>query len=469
MYCSKCGAELPDQAQFCHLCGTRGSEPVPVAPIAPPAAPFEAPPVAPFEVPPAGSYIPPVEADSWLSALRETEPPAAMPVQEQWQSADVPSVYAPIAPPPKKKLNKMWIILPAAGVFVAVCLVVTLLMIQAGKVKRYDSASVLMDDGSYSEAYDLFTALGEFEDSAAMAEECQDAMNYEEASGLMAGENYAEAKVIFDKLVGYRDAGSLSVECQNAMDYHAAYALMDAGDHAGAKAGFENLSSYRDASALAKTCGQVLDYAEAKVLMDDKNYEGAIALFTPLAADDYADAEDLLENCENIMTYAEAEAALANGENYAAYKLFNSLNNYEDAPGRASKCIVSQGKGELYRNSAFAKKIALEFRPPDDGFATYIKVYSGETLVSASFMKSGERYTIKLPKGNYTIKAAYGKTWFGEKDMFGDDGTYYKMNFYEDGAGGAIVLKSGYKYWITMRMSGGGGNASSTNENRDSF
>jgi len=70
MFCSKCGANVPDGAAFCSACG----QPVPSASVVPPIPPVSpAPPAAPApsQYPPA--YVPPVQA-AWQTSAR---PPVA--------------------------------------------------------------------------------------------------------------------------------------------------------------------------------------------------------------------------------------------------------------------------------------------------------------------------------------------------------------------------------------------------------
>jgi hypothetical protein len=57
----------------------------------------------------------------------------------------------------------------------------------------------------------------------------------------------------------------------------------------------------------------------------------------------------------------------------------------------------------------------------------FIKFYKGDTLVCSLFIASGKEVTAKLPAGTYKIKAAIGKTWFGQKEAFGDANAHYEV------------------------------------------
>lgn len=98
-----------------------------------------------------------------------------------------------------------------------------------------------------------------------------------------------------------------------------------------------------------------------------------------------------------------------------------------------------------------------------EGNPTYIKLYrtSGE-LVRTLFICSGQSYTTYMPKGSYITKYASGKNWYGEKEMFGDEGTYQKTD---------TVLEfeaSGKGYEITLKNVAGG-NLSSSPQKKDGF
>src|SRR5579862_6851408 len=73
MYCSKCGANVPEGAVFCSACG----QPVPTTPAVPPVPPAYTPPSAappPTQCPPTpAGYIPPAQA-AWQTSAR---PPIA--------------------------------------------------------------------------------------------------------------------------------------------------------------------------------------------------------------------------------------------------------------------------------------------------------------------------------------------------------------------------------------------------------
>ena len=48
--------------------------------------------------------------------------------------------------------------------------------------------------------------------------------------------------------------------------------------------------------------------------------------------------------------------------------------------------------------------------------------------MSSTFIRNGKGTVIYLPEDSYLIKAAYGKgTWYGEKEMFGDDAIYKQL------------------------------------------
>jgi len=433
---------------------------VPVEPA--PAAEPPAEPVAPPTVPTPTPTVPtPPPVEPTPTPIVPTPTPIIQPTPQQppvyqaapaWQPApqQAPTWQAP-PPAPKKKINKLVIILPSVFVFLVICAVAALLLISADRSKRFENAKVQMEVGNYQAALSGFQALGNYEDAPYLAAECQKGIDYDAAKALFDGKNYAEAKIAFERLAGYKDASFLAAECQNAMDYDAALALKNAQDYAGAHAAFVKLGSYKDASDQAMACKQVLDYAQAQELMDKGDYKGAAALLEPLSKANYENSRQLFEECSNITGYEAAEEALASGENYTAFKFFRNLGEYRDAAQRADKCVIVQKTGEIYRNSAYKKSISVQFRQPKDGFATYWRIYSGDTLVAAAYANPGDRVSISLPVGVYSLQVACGTRWFGETDMFGDEGDYYRLTISNDtmsDANGDLKIKSGYRYWI---------------------
>lgn len=88
----------------------------------------------------------------------------------------------------------------------------------------YDSAAALQESGSYAAAWELFSSLGGYRDSAARASACADALaeaekarSFDEALGLMEAGSWAEARQLFLELGDYDRAADYARRCELAM------------------------------------------------------------------------------------------------------------------------------------------------------------------------------------------------------------------------------------------------------------
>ena len=398
MQCSNCGEQNRAEARFCIKCG---------------------------------SVLP-------APAVQETAMPKTGPQK-------------PIAPNRKRVMTILAI---CASVLIAGVIFITILNAVTTS-NRYEDAFVLMNSGDLMRAKEEFTKLGAYKDSAAQAENCQNMSDFTAASDLMKAGKYAEAKEAFEALGDYTGAAEKAKECQNTIDYNAAAALMNESKIQEALTAFKKLGSFSDAAEKAKECQNTIDYNAAKALMDKGDLSGAKSGFTALGS--YKDSAQMVKNCQNGIDYAAADAAFKQGKCYTAYVMFTALGSYNDSAARAESCKQRPASGEMYRNVAYAShKCAITFKAPNDGYSTYIKIYSGSDFVSAVFLTPGHNIKIKLPAGSYEFRQAYGPDWFGQDEMFGDEGGYNVMIFAENGVNTkACAYSSRYIYTITVRVTAG--------------
>lgn len=153
--------------------------------------------------------------------------------------------------------------------------------------------------------------------------------------------------------------------------YVQAQALLEARDYAAAMAEFEALGDYRDSQTqFAALSQQQQAYAAASELLAQQRYDEAIAAFRALG--DYADsaqraaydvtykkALDLLEQTDAgqtqlLMKVLGSQARLTDDNGYpaivgyeAAAALFESLEDYADAPDMAERCYLSAARVKL--------------------------------------------------------------------------------------------------------------------------
>jgi hypothetical protein len=98
-----------------------------------------------------------------------------------------------------------------------------------------------------------------------------------------------------------------------------------------------------------------------------------------------------------------------------------------------------------------------------EGDPTYVKVYStGGELVKTVFIKSSDSITFYLPKGSYILKYATGSSWYGEEEMFGENGIYQKAETTLE------MTTEGNGYEITLQKVANG-NLDSSSESKSGF
>lgn len=278
---------------------------------------------------------------------------------------------------------------------------------------------------------------------------------YEEAMAYFEEGDYASAEPLFAELESYKDSQEMEELCKNIPVYEQAQAYLDQGEYEKAKVTFESVSDYEDAYDKSIYCGNAMTYAKAESLMESGDYAAAKDLYKDLPVNDFPDALEKQEYCNNKEVYLNAAKLYEEGSYYEAYQVFERISAFDDAAERMQACIQPfPSTGATYQNSDYKSRAAsLTIIPPqEDGNRNYIKIYAeDETLVCTIAIDLGKKATVHLPQGNYLIKTAYGSgSWFGEKDMFGDEGTYLTMT--SVGEETYFDLEKGYDYTISLRI-----------------
>jgi len=342
---------------------------------------------------------------------------------------------------PKSRKKPLVIALIAVGCVLALAIgVLVPVLIEADRAGRYEAAMALMDTGEYEAAIAAFAEMGDYRDAPEMAEECRNSQGYDAAQALMDAGEYERARRGFAALGSYRDAADKAQECQTIMDYDAAQSLMNAGEYSQARDRFAALGDYRDARDKAKLCQTILDYDAALTAMGEGRYVDAKNIFDRLGS--YEDSAFLSEECQNHIDYMAADEAFNSGFNYTAYRGFLRLSGFSDASARAQDCIQTPPEsGELYHHPDYAQKIFVYIRNKGNSLGLMVKFYAVDNgeLVSTVYIAPGKRVKIRLPRGNYMCKCAWGPQWFGDKEYFGDN-AFYEWDYEE------WELRSGYYY-----------------------
>ena len=450
MICQTCKVVVPDDMHFCPVCGHR------------------------IDLEANAAY--PLQESA-------TEKPARIVNQASAETAEtadsdpattINEVMQPTNPPRAAKNRKRWLVPAGVVMAIALCACIALLTIHNGKQRRYNEGVTLLEQGRYAEAQTMFAELGGFDDSAMMAEYSESMADYSAAGALYDAGDHRNAQSAFLALGDFRDAPERAKDCENELAYQSADTSMQNGDLEQAKEAFLALGEFRDAPARATECDRMIRTQEADELYAMGDFVAALPLYEALVdGGDSVIAERLLD-CRNEIAYDTAQALFAGGEYYEAYVAFQEIIDFKDAASRAEDCIQPfPGTGELYHNEDYAtRSCSLTIRTPEDESSrNYIKIYSDSgDLVSTIAINSGDSAKVWLPAGEYRIKNAYSDGgWFGEEDLFGDDGVY---NVLKNGSGDneLFQLQKNYAYTLSLRTSGGSGDDVDTeSEDRNAF
>lgn len=96
--------------------------------------------------------------------------------------------------------------------------------------KAYQEAIALFDNGEYAAAETAFTALGDYEDAAQMAEKCKVQPDYDAAMQLYYDGKYAQAAWAFDALGDYEDAADQKMKAEQSWRIDLASVVRDSWD-----------------------------------------------------------------------------------------------------------------------------------------------------------------------------------------------------------------------------------------------
>lgn len=268
--------------------------------------------------------------------------------------------------------------------------------------------------------------------------------------------DYEAALAGFTSLGDYEDAADWANYCEKCVAYQQAEELLTAGDYEAAREAFESLGGFDDSQRQVRVCDAWMAFEHARDLSDAGKYEEALQ-----AADDFSGVSDVANDEEvvawlNETTYSYAGELFEAGRFYSAYETFERLGAYRDSSTRAQSCLQPKpSSSELYHNGAFVSSSTdIVFDASGSTLATYLKVYQGNELVSSLFVNPGESATIQVPPGTYSFKKAQGAQWFGENDMFGDEGVYRQLLF--DGDRETYPIEGDSIYTVTLDVPGGG-------------
>ena len=257
---------------------------------------------------------------------------------------------------------------------------------------KYDNAVKMMEAGQYQDAYNAFSALGDFSDSgirmrqveanyyysigaydnvgdiyATLPEKYQDhasdfVSQYNDAKAQMEEGKYDEAITAFTKLGNYSDSKELITEAT----YRKAGHYAEQGLYDEAIAIYTNLGEYSDSTNLltqakadklyasgdytgALKIYATLDqkyhtnakgyeklYSDALALQNEGKYDEAVSAFTAIA--DYSDSSTQIMQSK----YLKANALATSGNYQDAITLFDGLGDYSDSKSLSKKASADK-------------------------------------------------------------------------------------------------------------------------------
>lgn len=156
-------------------------------------------------------------------------------------------------------------------------IVLALAVSMAGcSVQDYQTAGTLYKEGKYAQALEIYEALGDYADSAKMADICRQKANYEKAGQLLAAGEYEQAAQMFDELGMYSDSPLMAAESR----YIGGKASLEAEDYERAIALLTILGGYKDSMDLVNLARwRWLGRSRyTKVLQDDETGFAALSL-----------------------------------------------------------------------------------------------------------------------------------------------------------------------------------------------
>ncbi len=246
------------------------------------------------------------------------------------------------------------------------------------------------------------------------------------------------------------------IEHQRSTTYDQATTLLGEGQYQQARDKFAELKDYRNATELVTECDAWLVFVRAETLTNEGKFDEATE-----AAKGFADVEAVqnstkAKDWKKKNSYGIADLQAKSGQYATAYTNFKALGSYQDSAERAKACIQpTPGNVELYHHGGYVSSSTdIVFDGKSATKPYYIKVYSGDTLVSTLFVNAGGSTTIQVPPGDYSFKRATGENWFGEADMYGKSGTYRQMLF--DSSKEVVHLDGNKIYTITLYAVDGG-------------
>lgn len=259
----------------------------------------------------------------------------------------------------------------------------------------------------------LFAAREAFDRMYGAVTEVQEAITaIKQPVSLDSGDAIAKARKLYDALAedlkdkvsnypALSDAESayhiLYTEDQAGKLYNAAKSAYDSGDHKTALAKIDDMLSNHPGSSLeskAKTLASSCVEVTAQTAMDENRLE---------------DAMILLERAKK--SYAKSDKI-----NDLHDRLVNKLQGQRPANGKMFAVRMEQGYCKMVI-TAKGSDLCIKLTSKSD--SSKYTIY---------YIREGETFSMHVKDGEYSLKYAYGDYWYGQEEMFGQEGYYYELD-----------------------------------------
>ena len=270
----------------------------------------------------------------------------------------------------RKKRNKI-----AISIVAPVIIMVVLLYVCKEYViplNNYNKAQKLYEEGNYSESRQIFSSLGEYNDSPMMSKKAYAEELFHKASLMHEHGKLQSAYKTLNELIDYIEAADFSSEYYDDIKsrtsvewkevlYKSGISHMKKERYKDAINCFESIedyktnedvekyTEYKDVEEKMKECQNAIKdekYNTAVKMMNDGNYKGAIAEFKVL--DGFKDSEDQIKACkaaekekENASKYDSATKMMEEGDYEGAITAFKTLDGYKDSEEQISVCKIA--------------------------------------------------------------------------------------------------------------------------------
>ena len=369
----------------------------------------------------------------------------------------------------KAGINKKWIL---AGAIALAALAVLLFAVPAiQKSSKYKNAMQLLNDGSYSEAAEVFRELEDYKDSG-------DYVTYCNALDAFSKGDLDKAISRFENIPELGDSGKY-------INYISGLQIIslgnDASDYSSAKDMFAAAEGLLDSEGMARYCEGVLSFlnekdsdalsqleelTESKTVKDEylNNAFDIIRFLNAKAAfdkDDYSVLEEFRNvastdnslvcyKAEDYVNYIEGKQFYDQELFYSAVSRFNKCYGFKDAAELAESCHQERpSSGIIYRNTT-SGSVSVTIYDTKDDEDMFVKIYdNNDVLVESLYIRDGASATAYFQGGKFRMAIAYAESeyWYGPNEAFGSMGTYQRLllngndEYYNFPGGNSYTLK----------------------------